>query len=111
MATNFSSVDCQTSIQQIEQIFGSSTVQVLPVTENGQFSGVIHRSDFIDYAMNDERLGSTAKEMMTYNYIKLAINNSVADAKEYLQMGCFPIIPIVDDHNFLVGIISQEMVA
>ena len=77
----------------------------IPITEGGKLVGILTNRD-LRFEKNNNRLVS---ELMTANNLILApIGTSLEQAKEILQGYKIEKLPVVDDHNNLVGLITYK---
>jgi IMP dehydrogenase len=77
----------------------------IPVTEGGKLVGILTNRD-LRFEKNMNRLVS---DLMTTNKLVTApIGTSLEQAKEALQRNKIEKLPVVDDHNNLVGLITYK---
>lgn len=118
MVTDVIAVNLYDDLRTVSRVFSNYAYDYVPVVKNGKLKGVIQR---ITYNKLSRRLSQTnrrqseaalanvqAQSLMTNNMIKLAAYNSVADAIEIFQTGLFPTIPVVNDYDELVGIVTYS---
>lgn len=108
MNHHFTSIEINSSWDKIYKQFQKNpTASYLPIVKEGKFKGVIYRSEFIkNYLEMEQR--DRLEDLICKNIITLSPDNAYEDAKEIYEYGTFPLIPIVDDWNNLVGVLSQE---
>ena len=77
----------------------------IPITEGGKLVGILTNRD-LRFEKNNQRLVS---ELMTANNLILApIGTSLEQAKDILQRNKIEKLPVVDDYNNLVGLITYK---
>jgi IMP dehydrogenase len=77
----------------------------IPITEGGKLVGILTNRD-LRFEKNTNRL---VKELMTsQNLILAPIGTSLEQAKDILQRNKIEKLPVVDDHNNLVGLITYK---
>ena len=112
MARNPRCVTPQTSIQEAARLMKSEDVGALPVVESDnsrKLVGIITDRDITIRAVADGRdLGSaTVKDAMSKGTATARATDSVDDVMKVMGREQVRRIPIVDDRDQLVGIISQ----
>ena len=120
MVSNPLTVNLSQKISDVAHIFGENNIHHLPVVSGNKLVGIISYSDLLkmsfqdSFSDQDERsvlslLDHTKniEDLMTPNPITLQVNNSIRDAAEKLSDGKFHSLPIVDDENVLLGIITS----
>lgn len=118
MVTDVVAVDMSDDLRTVSRVFDYYTYDYVPVLGNGRLKGVIQRSDYEKLSRRLSRKAPRqsaavlatvqAKALMTNNMIKLATYDKVNDAIEIFQTGLFPTIPVVNDYNELVGIVTYS---
>ena len=77
----------------------------IPITEGGKLVGILTNRD-LRFEKNNNRLVS---ELMTSNNLILApVGTSLEQAKDILQRNKIEKLPVVDDYNNLVGLITYK---
>ena len=77
----------------------------IPITEGGKLVGILTNRD-LRFEKNNNRVVS---ELMTVNNLILApIGTSLEQAKDILQHNKIEKLPVVDDHNNLIGLITYK---
>ncbi len=77
----------------------------IPITEGGKLVGILTNRD-LRFEKNNNRLVSEL--MTTKNLILAPIGTSLEQAKDILQGNKIEKLPVVDDHNNLVGLITYK---
>ena len=112
MARNPRCVTPQTSIQEAARLMKSEDVGALPVVESDgsrKLVGIVTDRDITIRAVADGRdLGSsTVKDVMSKGTATAKVTDSVDDVMKVMGREQVRRIPIVDERDQLVGIISQ----
>ena len=109
MTTSPISVSADSSLDTIHIIFRQfPNLSFLPVVEDGQFTGVIYRYDFLQIYLFQEAIEQTAKDLTNTDVIYLSPDNPITAATEIFETGVYEQIPIVNDNNQLVGMLREE---
>jgi acetoin utilization protein AcuB len=110
-------VDNNDSLRVVDQIFKENRIHHVPVTENGELTGIISKSDFLFFkrgfttdSLNKEleevRMNSyKAGDIMTKGLAKMEPNEKINVALEIFKENLFHAIPIVEGKK-LVGILT-----
>jgi IMP dehydrogenase len=77
----------------------------IPITEGGKLVGILTNRD-LRFEKNPHRLVSEL--MTTHNLITAPIGTSLEQAKDALQRNKIEKLPVVDDYNNLVGLITYK---
>lgn len=112
MARNPRCVTPQTSIQEAARLMKSEDVGALPVVESDssrKLVGIITDRDITIRAVADGRdLGSaTVRDVMSKGAATAKVSDSVDDVMKVMGREQVRRIPIVDERDQLVGIVSQ----
>lgn len=117
MTKNVVSVEPDDTLAQVKEIFDNTRFHHLLVVEKNRLLGVISDRDllrnispFVGSMHETSRDVSTIKrrahQIMSHHPITLAPEASLGDAVKIFQQHSISCIPIVDEHNHPVGIIS-----
>lgn len=118
MTTDLITVSPEDSLKEVQSQFASRKIHHLPVVDDGQVVGIISKSDFLyfmrgytnnetDAFINDSRLSAyQAKDIMTKGLAKVEPNDRINVALEVFKVNLFHAIPVVDNGNTLVGIVT-----
>jgi CBS domain-containing protein len=112
MARNPRSVTPRTSIQEAARLMKSEDVGALPVVESDssrKLIGIVTDRDITIRAVADGRdIGSaTVSDVMSKGTTTAKVSDSVDDVMEVMGREQVRRIPIVDERDELVGIVSQ----
>ena len=109
------------TVDKVEDIFKTNNIHHIPiVNEQGNVVGIVSKSDFLmiyqsltffrkDFSSEkNQRLFKTllVEELMTKQVAKLNQDDSLMVAAGFFKENLFRAIPIVNDENLLVGIVT-----
>lgn len=121
MSTDLITVGAKDKLTKVRQIFKDKIIHHLPVVDdNGELKGMV---SLIDYAIaldpmtpfgnfqtkeNNRKTFNTflVEDIMTDNVVTLGEEHSLHSAIELFKANLFHAIPIVDDNNKLLGMIT-----
>lgn len=118
MTTDLITVSPEDSLKDVKANFEGRKIHHLPVVDNGNIIGIISKSDFLyfmrgytnsetDAFINDSRLSAyQAKDIMTKGLAKVEPSDRINVALEVFKENLFHAIPVVDNGNQLVGIVT-----
>ena len=118
MTKNIRTITLKTKLSETRSLFAELGVHHLPVTEGDTLIGLFSFSDFLRidagelYNQNDKQADvildslSSVKEVMTKNLITILTNTTIREANEKLAEGRFHSLPVVDNNQKLVGIVT-----
>jgi acetoin utilization protein AcuB len=108
MTTNLITASPDVTLDKIKDIFLSRKIHHLPITKNGQIVGFITTSDLLWLNRPfDEYPKIKAKSIMTTKIAKLAPHDKIGAAADIFLRNWFHALPIVDDDNKLVGLVTS----
>ena len=120
MNTGVLAIAPQTNLFEVEQIFRQFPHDFIPVQQGKRLVGAIERPAFMQY-LNDLRMqgmqsGGTlaarsVEAIVNKNIVQLSVENTVSEAVEIFDTGLYSAIPIVDESNKLVGILTPQDLA
>ena len=92
-------------VSDAQALMRKYSIPGIPITEGGKLVGILTNRD-LRFEKNNNRLVS---ELMTSNNLILApIGTSLDQAKDILQGNKIEKLPVVDDYNNLVGLITYK---
>ena len=109
------------SLEMVNDIFSQHNIHHIPVVRHLDLVGIISKTDFYK-ATHETRLEGEesaqaynrdlftrfkAEDLMTKNVVKIGPNDKVGTAAEIFLENYFHAIPIINDDNELVGIVSS----
>lgn len=120
MTTDVIAIAPDDTMDQVRDIFQTNAIHHLPVVEEGKVIGIVSYSDYLKLlhgftifntekseAYNTAILRSLlVSEVMTRQVATLHPEDSVLVAAGIFRENLFHAIPVVDEHNQLVGIIT-----
>ncbi|TVR83127.1 MAG: CBS domain-containing protein [Saprospirales bacterium] len=107
MTTNLITASPEVTLDKIKDIFQSRKIHHLPITKNGHIVGLITTSDLLWLNRPfDEYPKIRAKEVMTTKIAKMSPYDKIGSAADIFLRNWFHAIPIVDDEQMLVGIVT-----
>lgn len=115
--TDVTTVSITDDLRVIQEIFNYNNINYIPVLKGQQVKGMIARKDFQNLNLKLARKTKSteavleriaATRLMNTNIIKLSTNNTIAQAIEIFKMGLFPSIPIVDESDCFVGVLTYK---
>jgi acetoin utilization protein AcuB len=118
MSSHLFTVNPEDKLTQIQEIFDQHNIHHIPVVRFKELVGMVSKTDFLhfirgfnhneeDRFVNEARLRAyTAKDIMTTGLAKLKPNDRINVALEIFLVNRFHAIPIVEDNNELVGILT-----
>jgi len=118
MSTHLLTVAPQDKLTTVQEIFNAHNIHHIPVVRYKEMVGLISKTDFLffvrgfsrneeDRLVNEARLRAyTAEDIMTTGLAKLSPDDRINVALEIFKVNRFHAIPVVDDQEELVGIIT-----
>jgi len=120
MTTNVICVRPDDTMDKVQDIFRKNNIHHIPVVDEGKIRGIISKADYLKLLhgftlfktqkseeYNDAILRSLlAREVMTRQVAMLNPEDSLELAAGYFRENLFHALPIVDDQDRLVGIIT-----
>ena len=119
MSQNLITIRSDAKISDIYEIFQNKNKRHIPVVDGSKLKGMISYTDFAKVsfasAFNlDQReemaiLDSTktAEDIMSDFPVSLTTKDTIKDAVQIISEGIFNSLPVVDDHNNLLGIVTS----
>ncbi|MBJ7539286.1 CBS domain-containing protein [Marinomonas transparens] len=117
MSRNVICVDMDMRLPEVRELLEKNGFHHLPVTDQGKLAGIISDRDilriispFIDSVSEQERdidtLNRAAHQIMTRQPITVKANTPIAEVVTWMQRVDISCVPVVDDEDNVVGIIS-----
>lgn len=121
MSTELITVQSDTILKDVNLIFEKENIHHIPVvTSDGKFIGIISKSDMLllmdwgtklnlpaSLRKNTFLLTSNlAKDIMETNVIRISPDDRITRCVQIFRENYFRALPVVDDHDFLLGIIT-----
>ena len=109
MTTDIVTVGPEDSLEVVKELLFEKHFHHLPVVDNGKLVGIITSWDLIKSNKKFEEYGGIkVKELMTRKVATLGANDSVGAAAMVFLKHLFHGLPIVDEENTLIGIITTH---
>jgi len=115
MTPNPITVSAEDTVGQAEELMGRNNIRQLPVVNKRELIGIISDRDIRSFLSStllsttedrDRALNTAVREVMTTNPIALAPDDELQDAVETLIEEKVGGIPVVDEAEGLVGIVT-----
>lgn len=134
MTKNVISVSPETKITEVAEIIFKNKFHAVPVVEDGKVVGIITETDFftknsdnfflpsyikfLEENIPDEKLSSDqqeklekllnaqARDIMTSDCVTILADMKIQDLLEFFKTTKFMTIPVVDEKNSLIGIVT-----
>ena len=112
-------VERDQELHDVVEILTEYSVQHVPIIEDGKLVGLVSAGDIMEYSMNalSKRFGkmldpsmiehAKIEEIMQTDLITLSTRSKVLAAAEILSRGDIHSIPIIDDQETLMGIVTS----
>lgn len=101
-------VDIHDSLSEAARLMIENEVRILPVYGGEKLFGIIANEDIIHQVVLNNWGNINAENIMTHKLFTLNKNESVGTALDLMREKGIKHIPIIDDSNKLVGIISSN---
>ena len=108
MTRDVAVVTPQTTVEEAAAAMRQRDVAPLPVCEYGQLVGLITDRDIItrSVAQGEDPTCDKVRSVMTQKLICCRANDDAQTAAELMRANHFHQLPVVDDSNHLIGIVS-----
>jgi CBS domain-containing protein/anti-sigma regulatory factor (Ser/Thr protein kinase) len=94
------------SIAELREVLRINRISGTPVVENGRMVGIISMEDLIK-ALSEGDIESMVSDRMTRNVYTVSAHESVIEVVKTLSRKGVGRLPVVDEHDNLVGIITR----
>jgi len=119
MTKDVTTITPETSLKEAHDIMNSKNIRRLPVVTHGKVVGIVTLGDIRGaepskasslsvWEMNDLLAKLKVSEIMTHNPATIHENVSIGDAAKVMLEKKFSSLPVVDDAEHLVGIITES---
>lgn len=120
MSTRLFTVHPLDTVAEVKALFDKHAIHHLPVVRYREIVGIISRSDllyFLDGYNNSKSMGKKddsrlaeckVEELMTTGLAKVNASDPLRTAVEVFKLNRFHAMPVLDDNNELVGIITTH---
>lgn len=118
MSTELITVNPEDKLSRIQELFDQHNIHHIPVVRFREIVGLVSKTDFLhfirgfnqneeDRFVNEARMRAySAQDIMTVGLAKIGPNDRINVALEIFLVNRFHAVPIVSDHNELVGIVT-----
>lgn len=108
MTTDLVTISPNDRLDNVRQVFMDNAVHHLPVVNEGKIVGIVTTYDIWKNEIAPQDYATTeVKEIMTTQIAKIGPNDKIGTAAELFLDKRFHALPIVDDENNLLGIVSS----
>ena len=106
MTKRLITVTPDTSMAEFREVLRINRISGTPVVENGRMVGIISLEDLIK-ALSEGDIESPVSDRMTRNVCTVSARESAIEAVKILSQRGVGRLPVVNEHDNLVGIITQ----
>ena len=106
MTPNPRTVGPDDSLQKAAQVMRDEDTGVVPVVEEGRVTGIVTDRDIVIRAVADGDFDATVADVVTDDVICATPEMSTAEAAELMSEHQIRRLPVTDDDDRLVGIVS-----
>ncbi len=107
MTTNLITASPDVTLDKIRDVFKSRKIHHLPIVKSGHIVGLVTTSDLLWLNRPFEEYDQIkAKDVMTTKLGKLGPTDKIGAAADVFLRNWFHAIPIVDDEDKLVGLVT-----
>lgn len=111
MSTNLKTAAPNDDLVKVKELLNNNNIHHIPITENDKLLGILSKTDFLAFIQKGEDntdflQAHRAKEIMTTKVVKTTPDERVAVAVLILLENFFHCVPVVNDDDNLVGIIT-----
>lgn len=108
MSKNLITVTAEMNLHQVRQLFMENNIHHLPVVNENKLIGILTTYDLWKNEISPSDYKSTkVKDVMTKTVAKLDPHDKIGTAAEVFLDHRFHALPVVDDHNNLLGIVTS----
>jgi CBS domain-containing protein len=113
MTTRPRAVTPETPVRQVAELMESEDVGVIPVVEGDQLVGVVTDRDIVVRAVakGKDPSGLPVREVASRDLVTLDPDRDLSDALRLMAQHQVRRLPVVDEDNRLLGVVSQADVA
>ncbi len=102
-----------TSLRQVAEVMEAEDIGAVPVVDGEQLSGMVTDRDIVVRAVAKGKNpdGMPVREIFSRDVVSIGPEDDLSDALQLMATHQVRRLPVVDDDNRLVGIVSQADVA
>lgn len=109
MTTNLITVKPTDNLLHVRQIFMQHAIHHLPVVSSGKLVGILTTYDLWKNEIAPQDYGKVmVMEVMTSRIAKISSSDKIGTAAEIFLDNRFHALPVVDDENHLLGIVTSH---
>ena len=108
MTTDLITINPNTKLSTVRQVFMSHKIHHLPVMDNDRLVGIVTTYDMWKNEVAPSQYAhTTVSEVMTTSLAKISPHDKIGTAAELFLDNRFHALPVVDEYNHLVGIVTS----
>ena len=108
MTTDLITINPQTKLSSVRQIFMSHKIHHLPVMDKGMLVGLVTTYDMWKNEIAPSDYSDTeVSDVMTTSIAKISPQDKIGTAAELFLDNRFHALPVVNEYNHLVGIVTS----
>ena len=108
MTTDLITVNPQTKLSSVRQIFMSHKIHHLPVMDKDKLVGLVTTYDmWKNEIAPSEYADANVSRVMTTSIAKIRPHDKIGTAAELFLDNRFHALPVINEHNHLVGIVTS----
>jgi CBS domain-containing protein len=113
MSTRPRAVTSDTPVTQVAELMEAEDVGSIPVLEGEQLTAIVTDRDIVlrAVAKGKDPRGMPVREISTAEVVTIGPDQELSDALQIMAANQVRRLPVVDDENRLVGVVSQADVA
>jgi len=102
-----------TPLSQVAQLMGTQDVGAIPILDGDRLVGMITDRDIVVRAVAEEKdpRGMPSREISSGELVAVGPDQDLSDALHLMAEHQVRRLPVVDDENRLVGVVSQADIA
>jgi acetoin utilization protein AcuB len=108
MTTNLTTAGPTESLVEVARLFRNVSFHHLPVVEDDRLLGIISDRDVSNWLAGPKQTSQTAADIMSKEPVTVHATTSVETASILLLEHQFSCLPVVNDHHYLVGILTWK---
>ncbi len=113
MTTRPRSVTEDTPVSEVAAVMEAEDVGAVPIVEGDELRGMVTDRDIVlrAVALGKDPRGMPAREVSTSDVVSVGPDQDLSDALRIMAANQVRRLPVVDDENRLIGVVSQADVA
>ncbi|HNB53598.1 MAG TPA: CBS domain-containing protein [Anaerolineales bacterium] len=106
MTENVVTIAPDASVQEAHQLMREKSVRRLPVVKKGKLVGLLSLGDVREATHDEAHL--KVREVMAQNVVAVGIGDTIKTAAMLMYTNKIGALPVIDNHDQLVGIITES---